>query len=275
MKSCLLSLLAISLAAPAFGDNLFRDGDAEDTNSWTPAVVTVVKNEKHGGTAAFSLKKPVTTVKSPLIPVDPSRKYRLSGFLKSADPKNQSTTCFGLAMFDGNKTLIQKTNVSPIQETETELAAPAAKGAMEILVKDASRWNKRRSARTQVAFYVKPGYADLPNFDVTSLLSRVKKTSDGNAWEVKFDRPLLKDYPAGTPVRQHTYGSSLDCCLAYHPVPGEWTRYSAEIGGQVPVGAPDKQFWNGVKYVAVFFMADASRKGAELLFDDIVFEEVK
>lgn len=275
MKQCLPALLAVSLAAPVFGDNLFRDGDAEGANSWTPAVVTVVKNDKHAGSAAFSLKKAATTVQSVLIPVNPAGKYRLSGFLKSADPKNLSTTCFGLAMFDGNKQLIQKTNVNPVQGTETELAAPAAKGAMEILVKDASQWNKRRSERTQVAFHVKPGYADLPNFDVTSLLSRVKKTSDGKAWEVKFDRPLLKDYPAGTLVRQHTYGASLDCCLAYRSVPAVWTRYSAEIGGQVPVGAPDKQFWNGVKYVAVYFMADASRKGAELLFDDIVFEEVK
>ena len=178
-------------------------------------------------------------------------------------------------MFDAEKKLIQKTNVSPIAETETELAAPAAKGTMSILVKDASKWNKRRSVRTQVAFHVKPGYADLPNYEVTSLLSRVKKSSDGNAWEVQFDRPLAKDYPAGTPVRQHSYGASLDCCLSYRPVPAAWTCYFAEIGGQVPVGAPDKQFWNGVKYVAVYFMADASRKGAELLFDDIVFEEVK
>ncbi len=275
MKHSRLTLLAISLAAPVLGDNLLRDGDAEGANPWTPAVVTIVKNDKHGGTAAFSLQKPAVTVKSALIPVDPSKKYRMSGFLKSADPKNLSTTCFGLAMFDGNKKLIQKTNVSPIQGTETELAAPAAKGAMEILVKDASQWNKRRSVRTQVAFHVKPGYADLPNFDVTSLLSRVKKTPDGTAWEVKFDRPLLKDYPAGTPVRQHTYGASLDCCLAYRPVPAVWTRYSAEIGGQVPVGAPDQQFWNGARYAAVYLMADASRKGAELLFDDIVFEEIK
>ena len=67
MKYCLTALLAVSLSAPAFCDNLLPGGDAESANNWTPAVVTVVKDDKHGGAAAFSLKKEATTVKSVLI----------------------------------------------------------------------------------------------------------------------------------------------------------------------------------------------------------------
>ena len=257
------------------GGNLIQGGDAEGTENPWGKKTTVVTAAPHAGKACYAITETVATANSPLIPVDPAKKYRLSGALKSADGEKLSICCFGIAMYDAGKRPIHKSNVWVVPGTETELAAPAEKGAQEIRITNGDKWNKRRSTRSQVAFNVKGDGSDMPNFELTSLISRVKKSGDGQTWTVIFDRPLGKAYPAGTPVRQHFYGASLDCCLAWRSVPAVWTTYKAEIGGMAPAGqAPANQFWHGCKYVSIYILNDAGRKGAAVHFDDIVFEEI-
>ena len=275
----LKSLIAAAmLATPAiYAENLVVGGDAESGSAaFKGKTVTTVTTAPYAGKASFTLTGQVTTAKTDLIAIDATKNYRLSGVLRSVDPEKRSIACFGLTMYNADKKVIHRTAVWVMPGTETELIAEAPKGTMEIFVKDASAWNKRRTVRSQVAFNAKADLSDLPNFEYTSLVSRVKRADDGNGWVVKFDRPLPKAYPAGTIVRQHNYGASLDCCLAWRAVPAEWTSYSAELKGTAALGtAPGNQFWPGTKFVSVYLMNDAGRKGAAIEFDNIVFEEVK
>ena len=267
-------LLLVAVSAVA-AENLIPFGDAEGNSHEWGKKVSVITEQPFAGKACFALTEPLALAKSPVIPIDPSKKYRLKGMLKSADGTKLSVACFGITMLDANKRPINKTQVQIVPGTETVLLQDAPKGIMELRVEDATKWEKRRSVRSQVAFNVKADTSDLPNFETTSLVSRIKRAEDGKGWIVLFDRPLPKAYPAGTTVRQHLYGASLDCCVAWRPVPAEWTAFSAEISGLAPVGAPANQFWKGTAYVYIYLLNDAQRKGATLLFDNITLEVIE
>lgn len=276
MKIKSIIAAAVFAIPTLYAENLIVGGDAESGNAFTGKTLSKVTEKPYAGKASFRVTGKVTTVKTGLIPIDATKNYRLSGMLRSLDDNKRSVACFGITMYDVNRKPIYKTAVWVIPGTETELVTDAPKGTMELLVKDASKWNKRRTVRSQVAFNAKTDLSDLPNFAYTSLVSRVKRADDGKNWIVKFDRPLPQAYPAGTIVRQHNYGASLDCCLAWRAVPATWTKYSAEIKGTATLGtAPNNQFWQGTKYVSIYIFNDAGRKDAALEFDDIVFEEIK
>lgn len=274
----LQSLIAAAvIASPmVYAANLVVGGDAESGDAFTGKTVSKVTEKPYEGKASFRITGKVTSVRTALIPIDATKNYRLSGMLRSVDDNKRSVACFGINMYDENRKMIHKTAVWVIPGTETELVADAPKGTMELLIKDGEKWNKRRTVRTQVAFNAKKDLSDLPNFTYTSLVTRVKRADDGKNWIVKFDRPLSKAYPAGTIVRQHNYGASLDCALAWRAVPGTWTKYSAELKGTSPAGtAANNQFWKGTKYISVYIFNDAGRVDAALEFDNIVFEEIK
>lgn len=268
MKKMSAVTLSAGLLLSLPAQNLIPSGE----NPWNSPKVQTVEVE---GRTVFALTGPAIQIMSKPIPVDPSKRYRLSGKLRSAPGKELSVSCFGLAMQDARGLNLTQSNVNAVEGSETALAEAAAKGAQKIIVRDGGKWEKRRSIRSVVAFNVKENYGDLPNFALSGLIERIKKSTGGEDWEVTLKTPLAKDYPAGTAVRQHLYGMLLNCCLAYQKVPEKWTSYTAEIGGSAKTGAPPDQFWNGAGTVKVLIMADAARNGAELQFTDIVFEEIK
>ncbi len=270
MMRPILLLLFAATAVSLSGQNLLTG-----EKIWDSDQVRVVDTGREPGQKAFSLAIPAQTVMTRPIPVDCTKRYRLSGYLKSASAEKPSTSCFGLAMQDARGLNIMQSNVNVVAGSDTALAADAAKGDEKIIVKDASNWEKRRSIRTLAVFNIKPDYTDLPNFALTGLIDRVRKSAEGDTYEITLKAPLNKAYPTGTPVRQHLYGALLNCCAAYSRTPGEWTKYTAEIGGLAPSGAPADRFWAGTKTVRILIMSDAGRTGAELLFSDIVFEEIK
>lgn len=270
ISSCLFFNLAL-----AEEKNLLLHGDAENGNMWTPeAQVSTV--EKKSGQASFVLKPDgVLTVRSALIPIDPAKTYRLSGWFKSASPEQKSVTSFGLRMLNEKKELITRTNVTIVPESDTEVVEDATVGAKSLLIRDASKWLKRRSIRSMVAFQTEPDGRDIPNFKVSSLITRVKKSPDKpDFWEIQLERALSQPVSAGTKVRQHLYGGACDCALAYRGVPAEWTFYSATLSGKSINDAPFDKFWPGTVAVEVFVLANAAKNGSELFFDDLRFEEI-
>ena len=242
---------------------------------WQSDSLKVVEPGRRPGEKTFSLAAPAMRVLSQAVPVNPSRRYRLSGWLRSGAADNLSISCFGLVMQDARGRNILKSNVDAVPRSDTALLQTAKKGAMELTIKDGANWEKRRSVRTMVAFNVKPEFADLPNFELSPIVTRVRKAGDGASCIVTLSKPLEKEYPAETPVRQHRYGEFFYGGIAYSRVPAQWTRFTAEIGGMAVPGAPAGKFWANTKAVRVMLMSDAARKGAELQFSDIIFEEVK
>jgi hypothetical protein len=268
--SCLLCNLSI-----AGSKNLLLHGDAENGNIWKPEA-QISTDEKKSGQASFALKPDgVLIVRSAVIPIDPAKTYRLSGWFKSASPERKSATCFGLRMLTEKKQHITSTNVTIVPESDTEIVEDAPAGVQSLLVRDASKWLKRRSVRSMVAFQTEPDGSDIPNFNVSSLITRVKKKPDTpDFWEIQLERALAKPVSAGTKVRQHLYGGACNCAIAYRGIPAEWTFFSATLSGKSINDSPFDKFWPGTVAVEVFVLANASKNGSELFFDDLLFEEI-
>ena len=277
MKKTALLLSGCLFCALADADdkNLLQHGDAENGNIWTPEV-QISSVEKKSGQAGFVLKpEGVLTVRSAVIAVDPAKTYRLSGWFKSANPDQKSVTSFGLRMLTDKNQHITRTNVSIVPESDTEIAEGAPAGANSILVRDAGKWMKRRSIRSMVAFATEADGRDIPNFPISSLITRVKRSPEKpEFWLIQLERALPQAVAAGVKVRQHLYGGACDCALAYRGVPAEWTFYSATLSGKSVSEAPFNKFWPGTVAVEVFVLANAAKNGSELFFDDLRFEEI-
>lgn len=81
-------------------------------------------------------------VTSKPFPVDPAKKYKLSGKFRAAPGTAGEVFYFGFIPLDekGRQIASEYVNV-PKKGTDTELAAPARKGDTVVKVKDASKWD--------------------------------------------------------------------------------------------------------------------------------------
>ena len=76
-----------------------------------------------------------------MFPVDPAKKYIISGEFRSEGKAgvNAPAVLLGVIPFDGSKRQIARSMVDAIANTETELAAAVRKGDKTLFVKDASK----------------------------------------------------------------------------------------------------------------------------------------
>jgi hypothetical protein len=267
LKSLVLgvSLLPFVLGA----QNLVKNGDAEaGMGGWD--AVQVVTDNPHSGKSCF---KTVATnaVNSEIIPVDASKKYKLAGWVKSADDKS-TLVILGLMPLDANKIPIECCQVNVVPDTETELAEACKAEDTIIKVKDASKW--KLCQLDTIAFDVDNSgeYKDLPNRN-TSAGIVAKSENKNNVWELTLNKPCGKAYPAGTKVRDHRYGGTYTYPIVVSNFNSkEWKDISSEISGVSKFGRPDNQFWAGTKFVKVIVL---SLSGGMIYFDDIKFEEQK
>jgi hypothetical protein len=260
-------------------ENLIKNGSAENAatvKKWHKKLV-LNTDDKVSGKASFQGNdKSIWAFSQELIPVDPSKTYKLSGSFKSIG-KDKGRCYLGLVMYNAKKRSINRNSISVYKDTVTELAADVKAGDKVIKLKDCSKWNGKNLNRKIIAWNAKKDFSDLPNFATSSALEKLEKK--GDIWEVTLKRPVGKNYPAGTLVREHYTGGGYSYCAAsYKAVPDKWTKYTATVTGIAKYGAPRKQFWPGTKYVkAVVIVNYRAKKDSDCktLFDDISFEEVE
>ena len=183
----------------------------------------------------------------------------------------------GLVMYNAKKRSIYRHSISVYKGTITELTADVKAGDKVIKLKDCSKWSKKNLNRKIIAWNAKKDFSDLPNFSISSTLAKLEKK--GDIWEATLKKPVNKNYPAGTQVREHYTGGGYSYCAAsYKVVPEKWTKFSATVKGIAKHGAPTKQFWPGTKYVKVIVIVNyraPKDSDCKTLFDDISFEEVE
>ena len=166
-------------------------------------------------------------VTSKPFPVDPAKKYKLSGKFRAAPGTTGEVFYFGFIPLDekGRQIASEYVNV-PKKGTDTELAAPARKGDTVVKVKDASKWDKRNFKI--VAFNTKADLSDLPNRTFSSNITKLEQK--GDVWEITLQAPMRTAYPAGTAVRQQSHGSTyMYPGAAYVSAPADWKEFTAEI----------------------------------------------
>lgn len=190
--------------------------------------------------------------------IDPEKYYVASVWVKAADNK-PSYAYFGLISFDASGREIQSENVSSFPNTETELAAPAEPGDTVIKVKNAASW--KNFTYCVVAFNVKDDKSDLPNRDLSSSITGIKKNED--VWEISLKKPLKNDYPAGTKIREHYKGGYI--YVKYGIVPTQWTKWVSRKykGSELRLGSTGK----------FVLLCNHGKTDQNMYFDEITIEE--
>ena len=269
LKALLVAVSIVPFVMNA--QNLVKNGDAEASlENWDKSQVKVVSEKTHSGKNCFKTLCP-DIQSSELIPVDTSKKYKLSGWFKSPDDKS-CDLFFGLIPFDADKNQIQDKYVNAVGGSDTELAEACKEGDSVITVKDASKWVVSDKFN-YVSFDTdnSGAYKDIPNSKLTS--SIVKTEQNGNVWKVTLEKPCGHAYPANTPIRLQRSGSTyMYLVISRNLSSPEWKEYSAEVKGEAKTGTPAKQFWTKTKYAKVVVRA---LDGGMICFDDLSFEPVE
>jgi hypothetical protein len=240
-------------SAAAVGDNLLKNGDANDgLTNW--GGFTSVEADPEGGGNCFLLPSPGYAISQEFIPVDMQTPYTLAGRFRSQGDA-PARLYIGFECFDEQKQRINNEEINAMPGTETELAAAAVAGSALLKIRDGAAWEFDPAwspAHGAVAFHVQDNHADLPNRDLSPIgISSIRKTGDG--WEVVLSKPLERDYPAGTKVRQHRRRDTFcyvekGTNLAADAV---WTERAASISGATPFGSTGLAFWPGTRFVRV------------------------
>ncbi len=250
--------------------NLVTNGDAgKAMESWSEEQVQVVSEAPHSGGHCFKTIAPLA-VSAQIIQIDPSGTYRVSAWIRSVDDRTPDVY-LGLIPLDANRNRIMPETINIVKNTETELAADCSAADMVVKVKNAENF-QARDRFNLIAFQTRADYSDLPNKNLSQgTLRRIEKKN--GYWELTLDKPCGRNFPAGTPVRQHRFSANY----LYPASSGkfnskDWVKITGTVQGSALFGAGGYKFWPGMKYVQIAIL---SLHGGMILFDDLQFEKVK
>ncbi len=254
-------------------DDISVDIVSSDVPSEWEGMVKINEEIKRSGEGSFELSGKYQTelISSRMIPVAMNRRYILSAWMRSLDEEFPASGYLGLRMYDENERPILICNVAAFEDTETLLAADAHEGEWELKVAKNSEWMKRQ--RSVIAFDVRGGYDDLPNFNLSPQIESI--IDKDSYYQVNLQEPLRASYRSGAHVRLHSPYKMPFYWAAEGWMPEEWVEFSVAIEGEARSGIAHGRFWPGTKYVRVFaWFGNWNRipcEKAVLLVDDIRF----
>ncbi|MDD5728698.1 MAG: hypothetical protein PHV59_09050 [Victivallales bacterium] len=265
-----LFLLVGAFSAVALGAEMKLT--AEKAADFTPGL-----KDKADGILCMDTAKYYYSQKS--LAIDTSKSYSLSGEFKLEKGSSPVTICYAAAQHtDRRRTLGM--NICVVPETETELAAPAEKGATSIRVKDSSKWMRISRFNYLVAFNADPSgkQSDLPNFDTSPYLG--KFTPANGFTEIELKAPLRKAYPAGTAVRLHIDRWCFGSCAGFIKLNEEWQKVQITIdpAQKLPLKFPmEHTWWPGTvsaKLLLTPWPVKAFPKGTAVLIRNLELKEL-
>lgn len=273
----MLSSCIIIAATAQETKNLLPAGDGENIavlgKNWQ-GFIQITDTDKKSGQGAILIDRVAMIRNKTLIPIDSSKTYVISGWLKSKNPEQLSRGLLDVRYYTADKKAIKPRSVQPASSV-SELVKATGKGATELLVKR-NKWPRAPRGILAIVFNAKDDLSDLPNFE----LGRIKKYSySREGYKITLSKPLTKDYPAGCKVRLHRY-------LDYPRVGSnsisadKWTNMNFTIGS----GAPKKyKIWPGAKYMQIALLNQykgypkplpKDAKPPQLLIDDLSVTEL-
>lgn len=255
-KAIMIAGLAFIAGTLAAGNVLIK----EDANSGKPSSTGVkITDQGRDGKKAFLVEGHKGLVLKDKFKIDPEKYYILSVWVKSIGD-NSSLGYLGVSPYDAEGKQILSCHFSFVKGSETELAEPCKATDTVVKVKDASKW--RNHKHFVIAFGAKDDKSDLPNRNVSSGIQNIEKKDD--IYEITLDKPIGKDYPAGTKVREHQMGGYV--YVKAGKIPNEWTKWA---------GKPLKgSMIRGGDAGRLVLLCNYGQKGQNMLFDELMVEEV-
>ena len=233
MKKTLALLVAMTLAT-AMADTIKLNAP----EVWKPAPKgRVTFNED---SFAIDGKGRILLISSAVFDVDPFKTYTIKMTIKNEGTENFTTLIGYIPLYADGKNL-PCIAVRDTRGSLTELAEDAKAGDTFVIIKNGTAWNSK-IASAGVAFNAKLDYSDMPNKEVADHKPGIEKLENGT-WKVTLRKPLAKDYPAGTFVRQHLAGGYLYSTGAVTIKPGEEKEVTGFIRGIDPPGSFTSHSW--------------------------------
>lgn len=200
-------------------------------------------NEKTESRSSIKLKYIYETSRTVAVKADkkfkirPGKYYRLSGYLKNRE--KPAYTYLGIIPFDKSGNIITFPTSRGALVELTPLLFPVKSGESTIKVKNASFWHSGK--KYYIQFDAKANRSDLPNFNISpGYVKNVKLEND--FFTITLSKPLSKNYPVGTIVRQTSRGPTY-IYLKQGPIPTKWTHWqkvfrASQLGTGVTMGMP-------------------------------------
>ena len=239
MKKLTVPLLALSLLAGSLGaaETLYNNAEC-----WR------YEGDKEKPVCAdgvFTLKGMVHLFGKDLVTVEPGKRYSVTAEIRNPKEEELSGICLAVVFVKGNGELVHSREYLAMPGTETVLDTPTGMADTILTVKANPKWEKHKHWAYGVAFDAKEDESDLPNAKVSTAITDFKP--DGDNIKVTLSKPLYAEFPAGTKVRLHHYGSF------YLPCPKEaWYNFADKewktIGGAVKLPANAKKFRPAIIY---------------------------
>jgi hypothetical protein len=288
-----------ALASAAYiqsrGVNLVTNGSGLLANNYNFSTFVFDSANTYGGRGSFQDSVFNTVRQSDeLIPIDPSRTYRLSLWANSVVHAVGSHEYFGVSCYDIDGLLMSPQYFMRFVGSETTLANPLNPGDTTITLTSAANWQGPAAAvgSRQMSWYPYTnsfGYA-YPNYTYTRKTTFV---ADGNynvngLWAtggitgnvITLTAPwpaTLGSLPAGTPVANGANGGTYKYIAAANvDVPNVWTQYTGQIGGIDTLAANGTNtFPPGAAYVRILFLNNRDVAGNTINVSFITFNEVE
>jgi len=243
-----------------------KDDWSYGTRNWKDDGSFVTVSEQENG--ALALKGDGWLLSKTALKLDPSKKYRLSGFFKSAPGSKPSVFYFGLAPIDAQGRVISSSSVNVVPGTGTELAADCNPNDTVIKIKNGDRWIPGTFCLIAFDTDNSGAMSDLPNTNLSSInVERIEKKNGYT--EVRLKGKCGKKYPAGTKVREHCSGDIYIYKAATRKtLPSEWTEFSATFS--------QKDCWPGTSSVRTAVLSNYNgTTDSIMLMKDVKLKEVE
>ena len=263
LSKCSLGLLSLAFAGMLSAQEVISLAAPADFNQ--PKLVIPSED-------SFLVKSRAFLQSAKFITLDPAKKYQISGefCMKGGNPNR---VYLGFMPFDDKGKWIPPNVVNGTNATLTEVVADAKKGDQVIKVKDASKWNTK-TIYSHLALGAKADYSDLPNRDLIATAQPNAQQKDG-VWEILLKKPLAKDIPAGTTVRQQLDGGAYIYTAGTVKLTDQWVTRKGTISGIAKFGNPGSKIWKGTAKLKVIILLTEGDQTSETLFRNIKVTEVK
>ena len=249
----------------AKGMNLTPNGTGLLFNNYNFSSFTYDQTQLYAGAGSFQGSTQGAFSTDEFIPVDPSRAYKGSCWIKSTTVDSSNQAYFGIYCHD-----VDEQGISPqfhmkyAGSTDTTLAADVNDGDLTITLTDATGWcNSSGSYLRNLAWY---GYTNsygytYPDYTYTRNVIH----SSGGAWAaggitgnvITLASPWSRGFLAsGSAIRNSRSGSTYKYSFGGNKdIPGDWTKLEGVIGGSDTSGANNTaMFAPGTAFVKLLWL---------------------
>lgn len=288
--------LASNLYTQSRGMNLITNGFALLGNNYNFSSFTLDQVNTHAGKGSFKIATFNADVKSDeLIPVDPTRTYRLTLWGNSTTHASGAHHYIGVSPYDIDGNFIESRYYMRGASTDTTLAVTLSPGATTITLTSAANWataggTNGTFSRQMIWFdyqnsfgYTYPAYtysrhqsSNDSGYSTNGLWANAGSIS-GNVITLTAPWPAgLGTIPAGTAVSAGNAGSTYKYIAAVNvDIPSSWTQYSGTIGGYDLNGVnATNLFPYGTAQVKLLFLVNRDVAGNTVNFSDLWFSEL-